>query len=433
MNKEKVIIVGAGIAGIAAAYFEAKKGNKVTLLETAKEPGGLLRSDFNGKTYFDYGTHILPETGVAEIDDFLFGDFTDEDCLITKKIAAGNYYAGKLNENSCYVNTKSLSEIDYQQCCHELLASRETDSVNLSEFFTHRYGKTLFEKIFKPVIKKYLGEDPDNLDPKIGYFFDMSRVLAFNQDITDKLNRIDDYNKILGHHERKEGVCKYYPRNGGVGALIDRLVRKITSQGVKLITGTEIQTIDLNENNVSSLTTKSGKIDCDRVIWSVPLIFLANLTNISRKSVRPIFRKTTLYDFTFDLPLNTDCTFINVYEPDLYSGRITLYQNLGAEDKGGYSCTVEVLSDEEPSSDIILQELRTMGLISARSNCQFQQLRNVNNGFPVLTCEYSEVSNENNSYYREQFNNVIFIGKASEDAFFMTDVLRDTHKKILKY
>ncbi len=431
MKKEKVIVVGAGIAGIAASYFEAIKGNEVQLIETDSVPGGLLKSDFNGKTYFDYGTHILPEVQVEEIDKFLFGDLTDEDYLKTKLISAGNFYNNRLNEKSCYVDISELSDELYKNSCLELLESDDSKRENLSDFFIHRYGKTIYEYIFKEVIIKYMGEDPQNLDYSIGYFFDMSRVLAFDQKIVDNLNQLDLYNKILGHHKRTEGVMKYYPKVGGVGALINHLVEKISKVGVHVMTGTTIKDLEVNNKNISKLITDNGCYECDRCIWSVPLIFLANLAKIQRKSIRPIFRKTMLYDFSFNKPLNTDCCFINVYEPSMQSGRITVYQNLGAKDESGFSCTVEVLSDEVPTDEEILNELMKMNLIDGQATCCFKQTREVKNGFPVLTTDYVQSSKENNHYYRDQFENVMFIGKASEDAFFMTDVLRDAYMKII--
>jgi protoporphyrinogen oxidase len=259
----------------------------------------------------------------------------------------------------------------------------------------------------------------------------MSRVLVFDQDVVNNLNQIDVYNKILGHHKRIEGVMKFYPKNGGSGALINHLIEKIENVGVVIKTNTSIKEIIINQKNISKIITSEGEYECDRVIWSVPLIFLANLAKINRQSVRPVFRNTTLFDFSFTTPLNTDCCFINVYEPSMQSARITVYQNLGADDKAGFSCTVEVLSDQSPAEEVILDELMKMGLIEDVEKCCFKQTRKIKNGFPILTCEYSKISKENNKYYREQFDNVMFIGRASEDAFFMTDVLRDTHTKVM--
>ena len=432
MSKEKVIVVGAGVAGIAAANFEAGKGNNVTLLEMDNRPGGLLKSDYNGKTYFDYGTHIIPETVNPEVNEFLFGDLSEKDYLISKRISAGNYYNDTLNQKSCYVDTKCLPASLYDKACHELLKSKNEQGVDLQQYFKSRYGNIIYQNIFKDVILKYMGECPSKLDAKTGYFFDMSRVLAFDQEVVDNLNKLPSFNNILGHHERVEGVRKYYPRRGGVGELINHLIEKITLAGVDIKTGIKIDKINYNQQQVLSVNAGDQKLSCDRLIWSVPLIFLASLAGIVRKSVRPLFRNTILYDFSFDQPLNTDCCFINVYEPTLYSGRITIYQNLEAEDKAGYSCTVEVLADDTPNVDIILLELRRMKLVDDSYQCLYANMRAVKNGFPILTSEFTTTSTENNQYYRQHFNNVIFIGKASDDAFFMTDVLTDAYEKIMK-
>ena len=86
MSSKKVVVVGSGIAGITAAYFEAKRGNSVTLIDSDNRAGGLLKSDFIIGRYFDYGTHIYTETGVEELDEFLFSDLNNDNCMIKDTI-----------------------------------------------------------------------------------------------------------------------------------------------------------------------------------------------------------------------------------------------------------------------------------------------------------------------------------------------------------
>ena len=64
MKKEKIVIVGSGIAGITAAKLEGDKGNDVVLLDISSRAGGLLTSDKIEGHYFDQGTHIFPATGL---------------------------------------------------------------------------------------------------------------------------------------------------------------------------------------------------------------------------------------------------------------------------------------------------------------------------------------------------------------------------------
>ena len=52
-----VLIIGGGISGISAAKVALKEGHKVTILESAPEPGGLMARIANCrvgfKTFFD--------------------------------------------------------------------------------------------------------------------------------------------------------------------------------------------------------------------------------------------------------------------------------------------------------------------------------------------------------------------------------------------
>ncbi len=61
---KKVIVVGAGMAGLAAAYQLAEAGHDVTLLEATLRPGGLvltLREPFSDGLYADAGAMFIPE------------------------------------------------------------------------------------------------------------------------------------------------------------------------------------------------------------------------------------------------------------------------------------------------------------------------------------------------------------------------------------
>lgn len=60
----RILIVGAGIAGLYKAYSLMKEGHDVQILEKTKNLGGQLRTikyEYgNGMYYFDLGPHITP-------------------------------------------------------------------------------------------------------------------------------------------------------------------------------------------------------------------------------------------------------------------------------------------------------------------------------------------------------------------------------------
>nr|MBP6456976.1 FAD-dependent oxidoreductase [Chitinophagaceae bacterium] len=56
-KKYDVIVVGGGITGLATAYFAAKAGKKVAILEASKNIGGLLNTFEIGGNQLEYYYH----------------------------------------------------------------------------------------------------------------------------------------------------------------------------------------------------------------------------------------------------------------------------------------------------------------------------------------------------------------------------------------
>lgn len=55
----RVVVVGAGWAGLAAAVYLADRGHHPVLLEAAREPGGRARSVRSGNVVLDNGQHLI--------------------------------------------------------------------------------------------------------------------------------------------------------------------------------------------------------------------------------------------------------------------------------------------------------------------------------------------------------------------------------------
>src|SRR6185503_2116933 len=57
MNKKKMTVLGGGITGLMMAYFAAKAGWKVTILEGSDKMGGLLNTFSIGGTQLEFYYH----------------------------------------------------------------------------------------------------------------------------------------------------------------------------------------------------------------------------------------------------------------------------------------------------------------------------------------------------------------------------------------
>lgn len=66
MSQERVVVIGAGVGGLAAAIDLAAKGLAVTVLERANQPGGKLRRIAVGDTSIDAGPTVLTLRDVFE-------------------------------------------------------------------------------------------------------------------------------------------------------------------------------------------------------------------------------------------------------------------------------------------------------------------------------------------------------------------------------
>nr|MBP8198461.1 FAD-dependent oxidoreductase [Chromatiaceae bacterium] len=66
MSKGAVLIIGAGMAGLAAAVLLASRGVAVTVIERASRPGGKMRELEVGGRYIDAGPTVFTMRWVFE-------------------------------------------------------------------------------------------------------------------------------------------------------------------------------------------------------------------------------------------------------------------------------------------------------------------------------------------------------------------------------
>jgi phytoene dehydrogenase-like protein len=72
MKKKKVIIIGAGIAGLSAASYLQRSGYQAEIFEAHSLPGGVCTSWKRGDYTFDYCVHWLLGTKKGTGPHFLY-------------------------------------------------------------------------------------------------------------------------------------------------------------------------------------------------------------------------------------------------------------------------------------------------------------------------------------------------------------------------
>lgn len=129
---KKILIIGSGPAGLTAAYFLKKSGHDITILESMKKPGGMLRYGIPSyrlsREILDYEINRVLELGIGlKLNTPLKGlksHLKEYDAVF---LATGAHVASKLNLDICNGNIYDAVDLLKQ------MEDFGTQSVNLGE------------------------------------------------------------------------------------------------------------------------------------------------------------------------------------------------------------------------------------------------------------------------------------------------------------
>jgi phytoene dehydrogenase-like protein len=90
INKEKIVVLGGGLAGLTTAILIARAGMSVTIIERSTEIGGQARTSVSDGFYLNQGPHAIYAAGPGvKILKELGITYTGQ------KVTTGGYYAFK--------------------------------------------------------------------------------------------------------------------------------------------------------------------------------------------------------------------------------------------------------------------------------------------------------------------------------------------------
>jgi protoporphyrinogen oxidase len=158
--QRSVIIIGAGPAGLTAAYLLAKENCKVTVLEADPHYVGGIARTVNYKDYcFDIGGHRFFSKS-QEIEDF-WTEILPND-MLTRPRSSRIFYKDKFFAyplNAAEVLQK-LGVLESGYCFFSYLKARLLPKKNVrtfAEWVTNHFGARLFRIFFKTYTEKVWG------------------------------------------------------------------------------------------------------------------------------------------------------------------------------------------------------------------------------------------------------------------------------------
>ena len=333
-NGKTVIVIGAGISGLAAAKKLKDKGFNVIVLEAQEKIGGRIRTDRSLGIAFDEGASWIhgpkgnPITNLASQAD-ANTYLTDDDSL-------------KVFDNNGTAYSDAFLDAQYTQFENALNAVRSigTQSQSFLEVFNSLYPTQENNRLWKYMLSAYLefdtGGDISTLSSK--YFDDDE---AFSGKDVIVTNGYDKIANLLGQ------------------GLDIRLNSRVT---------------EVNYTSIKSLVNVNGdSVEADYVIVSVPLGVLKN-NSVSFTPTLPIDKQGAIENtkmgnvnkflFSWNTPFwETDVQYIG-YTPDT-KGKFNYFMNmlkflpttnsLMTFAFGDYATVTESLSDGEIISEVMAQ------------------------------------------------------------------------------
>ncbi|MDQ3106569.1 MAG: NAD(P)/FAD-dependent oxidoreductase [Actinomycetota bacterium] len=330
----EVVIIGAGPAGLTAAYQLSKRGLSSTVLEGDSVVGGISRTAERDGWRFDIGGHRF-FTKVQAVGDLWHEILSDEDFLqrprMSRMFYRGKYYDYPLKPLNAFFN---LGPIEALFCMMSYAWARvrpPKDQRFLEGWISARFGKRLYQHFFKSYNEKLWGRPASEISAD----FAAQRIknLTILNALTSALkpkpkNKKDQITSLIDEFQ--------YPKYGP-GMMWERCRELVEAAGTKVVMQARVTKVRHENGRAVEVTTSSGAAastyPCDHVISSMPLTqLLAAMDPPIPADVAAAAAALTFRDFlTIALVVPEKYSFpdnwIYIHDPDVKVGRI---QNFGS-------------------------------------------------------------------------------------------------------
>ena len=339
MRSETVhsVVLGAGPAGLAAAYTLAQAGHPPVVVEKSKFAGGLMRSIKRGDFVVDIGRKELYNR-LPKVDSFWEGLLGSDYGVYPHR--GGILYDRRIIEISPTFRgfRRGMPWSMLFGCAWDFLGSRlrgsESPARTLEEYFYQKRGRRLTRTISQGFQEKLSGVKwadvrlPENL--KDGE--DASFVKTMSALMT----------RLVARKEVNTASGSWRHPAKGTGQICEALERGTVERGGKFLFEANVLEIASSGGRIESLTVQAGnetvQYKLQHLISSIPSHYLLKLllkdkfdTLDDNLKAPPSSKKTIVLVYLF---LNEDPHFphgwLNVTCPETRIGRITNYTGINA-------------------------------------------------------------------------------------------------------
>ncbi|MGH2779426.1 MAG: protoporphyrinogen/coproporphyrinogen oxidase [Actinomycetota bacterium] len=265
MSRADLVVLGAGPAGVGAAYRAATSSRAVTVLERAQHVGGASASFTVAGQRVDTGSHRLHPSINPEILDHIqraLGGSLQKRPRNGRIRLAGRWIGFPLRSTDLLAHLPRNFAV---RAAFDAATSwrRHATADTFAEVIEANLGPTMAEGFYFPYARKLWGLEPEEISGEQA----RRRVAA-----SSPLGII----KRLLSGTRGEAPFFFYPR-AGFGAIVEALASKAAGAGADLRLGLAAESVELHPDRVRVTMTGGESVEGERVWSTIPLTLLARI------------------------------------------------------------------------------------------------------------------------------------------------------------
>jgi protoporphyrinogen oxidase len=337
--KERIVVLGAGPAGITAAWRLSQLGYPVTVLERDSAVGGMGKTITLGKYAVDYGPHTFhiretPES--RQIIDTIRPFFGHDPLILTRGtrvLLRGKYYVYPLEMLQVLTGVSPFLSArivaDYFIATIRSAFSPAKKEHSFEEWGVRNLGRTLYDLCFGIYSARVWGLPTGEISSK-----QAQRVA--------KLNLKNIILRTLGiKADPTTYFTKYmYPRKG-ISLLFEGMAAEVRKMRNCILLDSPAVKLQRTGDRITSVTyTHDGRteqIDCDGVVSTLPLPHLVAMMapalpeSVIEHSRKLRYRSLKLIYIALKRPRMTDYHWVYLLDAQFRVNRVSEQKNVSAD------------------------------------------------------------------------------------------------------
>ena len=265
-----VVVIGAGPAGLTAAYQLGKAGHACTVLEGTDVVGGISQTVVRDGYRFDIGGHRF-FTKVPEVEALWHEILPDED-FMQRPRSSRIYYQGKFFDYplKAFSALRTLGPVEAIRCGLSFLWVRvhpPKDQSTLEGYVAANYGWRLYGHFFKAYSTKVWAVPPSKISAEWGAQRIKGMTLwtavwePFRARFAGKRGKGQQVTSLIEEFQ--------YPKHGP-GMMWERCQTLVEGQGSKVVFEAPVTKITHADGRATAVVAGGSTYDADHVISSMP-------------------------------------------------------------------------------------------------------------------------------------------------------------------